>query len=111
MPQARLPNPFTISVVPDGEGVVVSPAGELDIASVDALDGKLRDLRRQGIDQLVLDLGALEFLDSSGLRLLLSLRNDAEREGRGLRLLPGPEHVQRVFALTATRSLFAWGAA
>jgi anti-anti-sigma factor len=50
----------------------------------------------------------VEFLDSMGLRVLLSLRNDAKRDGHSLVLVPGPRAVQRVFALTATRTLFDW---
>jgi anti-anti-sigma regulatory factor len=39
-----------------------------------------------GFDRIVLDLSAISFLDSSGLRLLLSLRNDAHRNHHGRRL-------------------------
>ena len=49
-----------------------------------------------------------ELLDSTGLRVLLSLRNDAKRDGHSLVLIPGSPAVQRVFALTATRTLFDW---
>jgi len=42
------------------------------------------------------------------LRLLLSLRNTAEREGHRLSIVPGPRQVQRVFDLTATRALSDW---
>jgi anti-anti-sigma regulatory factor len=44
----------------------------------------------------------------SGLRLLLALRSDAQRDGHILRLVPGSPEVQRIFALTGTRTLFEW---
>lgn len=100
--------PFSVAVVPDRRQVVIVPEGELDLSSVDQLDREVRELRAAGFDHLVVDLRRLRFLESSGLRLLLSLRNDAKRDGHSLELVPGPSQVQRVFELTATRSLFAW---
>jgi len=47
-------------------------------------------------------------MDSTGLRLLISLRNTAKREGHRLMVVPGPRQVQRIFDLTATRGLFDW---
>ena len=101
---------FSISVVPDREEVAVIPAGELDLASAELVEREVRDLCRSGFDRIVLDLRQLEFLDSSGLRALLSLRNDAKRDGHRLELVAGPRRVQRVFEITATRGLFDWRA-
>lgn len=105
---AALYEPFSIAVVPNRHEVAVVPKGELDVSCVDALDGEVRELRAAGFDQIVLDLRQVRFLDSSGLRLLLSLRNDAERDGHGLTLVRGPRAVQRIFELTGTSGLFDW---
>ncbi len=99
---------FAIAVVPDRSEVAVVPSGDLDLASVDVLDREIRELRRAGFDHLVVDLRRLRLIDSSGLRLLLSLRNDARRDGQSLTLVAGSAEVQRVFRLTATRHLFDW---
>ena len=100
--------PFAISVVPDREDVVVIPAGDLDLSTADRLADEVRDLRDAGFGLIVLDLSDVQFLDSSGLRLLLGLRRDAERDGHHLRLVPGRPCVQRLFELTATHDLFDW---
>ena len=100
--------PFTVSVLPDRREVAVVPEGELDLANVDELDAEIRELRAVGFDRIVLDLRRLAFLESTGLRLLLSLRNAAKRDGHSLVLVPGSPTVQRVFDLTATRGLFDW---
>lgn len=100
--------PFSVTVVADRRQVVMVPQGELDLSAVDELDREVRELRGGGFDQIVVDLRGLEFLDPSGLRLLLSLRNDAKRDGHSLELVPGPSPVQRIFELTATSSLFEW---
>jgi anti-anti-sigma factor len=78
----------------------VRPCGELDLASVDQLDWQLRELRETGFDQIELDLSALTFIDSTGLRLVLEWDNVAQRDGLRLRLRPGPPAVQRVFEVT-----------
>ena len=49
---------------------------------------------------LVLDLHALKFLDSTGLRLIISAHSRARRAGRRLRIVPGNAAVRRIFHLT-----------
>lgn len=97
-----------IQVVADGHEARVALDGELDLASAEALEHEVRDLRRAGFDRVVVDLRHVEFLDSTGLRVLLCLREAAKREGHLLVLVPGPRQVQRLFELTATGALFDW---
>lgn len=100
--------PFSLAVVPDREEVSVVACGDLDVASVDAVEETVRDLQGRGFERIVIDLRRVRFMDSAGLRVLLSLRNDAERNEHRLTLVPGPPPVQRLFELTATRGLFDW---
>ncbi|MDX6678985.1 MAG: anti-sigma factor antagonist [Solirubrobacteraceae bacterium] len=102
--------PFSVRVVHDRDEVVVELTGELDIASADELEREIRELRADGVACVVIDLRGVDFLDSTGLRTLISLRNAAKRAGHGLVVVPGPPRVQRIFELTATRSLFDWRA-
>jgi anti-anti-sigma factor len=95
-----LPEPFRCDVEPMRGWIRVRPHGELDLSSVDRLDGTLRELREAGFDQLELDLSALTFMDSTGLRLVLGWDGEARRDGMSLVLRPGPPAVQRVFELT-----------
>ena len=55
---------------------------------------------------IVLDLGGLTFMDSSGLHLVLDARRRAGEKGHKLVVLEGPEAVQRIFELTGTADLF-----
>lgn len=100
--------PFSLSIVPAGDQMIVVPAGELDLESAHALDSEVRDLRRSGAEHVVVDLRQLGFVDSTGLRVLLSLRNDAKRDRAQLTLIRGRSEVQRVFHLTRTYGLFSW---
>jgi anti-sigma B factor antagonist len=98
----RPPEPFTVEVRPDRKRVVLVPRGELDLASVDDLRGELDGLVNRGFERLVVDLRSLEFMDSSGLRLLLqqSQRGDATIE-----LIDGVAPISKLFDLTGTREL------
>jgi stage II sporulation protein AA (anti-sigma F factor antagonist) len=89
----------------------VRPHGELDLSSVDELDGTLRELRQTGFDQIELDLSSLTFIDSTGLRLVLVWDTVAQRDGMRLRLVPGPPAVQRVFEVTGVMERLPFAAA
>lgn len=99
---------FCIAATPAGTEVVVALTGDLDLAYADELERALRKLRYAGFECVVLDLRGVEFIDSTGLRLLITQRNAARREGHCLILVPGPRQVQRIFDLTGTRGLFSW---
>lgn len=75
-------------------------AGELDISTADELQRALSELQAPGgPDSLRLDLTDLRFMDSTGLRLIVTSDIRLRREGRELVLVRGPEQVQRVFRL------------
>ncbi|MEA2282092.1 MAG: hypothetical protein QOK21_2699 [Solirubrobacteraceae bacterium] len=95
-----LPEPFRCDVDPLQSWIRVRPHGELDLSTVDQLDSTLRELRQAGSDQIELDLSALTFIDSTGLRLVLAWDGAARRDGLRLRLVPGRPAVQRVFEIT-----------
>ena len=92
-----------------GHGVL-APHGPIDVSTAEVLEGDVHALRRSGFREVVLDLRHVTFMDSYGLRVVLGLRNAAARDGFRLTLVPGPAPVQRLFDLTATRTLFDWAA-
>jgi anti-sigma B factor antagonist len=97
--------PFRCEVDPDRESVIVRPVGELDLATAPIVDAQLSELVAAGFDSVVLDLRKLRFLDSTGLRLLLMWEAKSRAEGVGLRVLPGPPAVQRVFDIAGVTNL------
>ena len=93
------PAPFSVSVDRTGPRVVVAARGELDLATAPELETSLLPLLEAG-DPVALDLRELEFMDSTGLRVIVSADGRARDEGRVLRLVRGPEAVQRIFRVT-----------
>jgi anti-anti-sigma factor len=83
-----------------GDETTVRLSGELDISTAAELEGVLCDLAvSDGPARIVMDLRDLRFMDSTGLRLLVTADLRLRREGRELALIPGPEPVHRVFRL------------
>ena len=78
----------------------LTPVGELDIATAPELEEAARATIARGARELTIDLRELSFMDSSGLRLLIVLRERATSEGWTLRLLKPAGQVLTILALT-----------
>jgi anti-anti-sigma factor len=83
-----------------GGHVTVSLKGELDLSSVGKVEEELERVEKDGPAVLVLDLSQLSFLDSTGLRAVVTADERARSGGRRLVIVRGPDPVQRVFAIT-----------
>ena len=97
---------FSSEVEQGSDGVVVTLRGELDLAAAPGLQQELLALIARPVPDLTLDLGALSFLDSSGLGALYRARQAATEQGIVLRLRAVPDHVRRVLDVTAMSPLF-----
>jgi anti-sigma B factor antagonist len=85
----------------NGTVAVVAPTGELDLSGAAVLEDELDRLAAESeLATVVLDLRGLEFMDSSGLRLVVMADSQAREAGRRLLLVPGAQPVQRVFEIT-----------
>jgi anti-sigma B factor antagonist len=94
------PPEFAVAVDEAGGGErVMRPTGELDIGSAPKLERALLDGREPG-DRVVLDLAGLEFIDSTGLRVIVHAVAAAASGGWELRLRHGRRAVRRVFEIS-----------
>jgi anti-sigma B factor antagonist len=94
------PDLFSCEVHRNGGSAWVRPAGDLDLDTAHRVESALAELRGDGCGSLVLDLRALTFMDSTGLRLVIRWHTAARDEGFEFAVVPGPDVVQRVFRLT-----------
>lgn len=80
--------------------VHVSLLGELDLSTVGKVQEELRRVEKSSPPTVVIDLSRVTFLDSTGLRCIVTADERARDEGRRLVIVRGPDPVQRVFSIT-----------
>ena len=98
---------LTVEFTDEGDQLVLSLTGELDIDSV----GELREQAQQHLADgrcraLTLDLSGLTFLDSSGLGLLLELRRLALSSQVTFAMMNVPAGPARVIAIAGLTETF-----
>jgi anti-sigma B factor antagonist len=85
----------------DRNGLVhIALKGELDLSTVGKVQDVLDRVEVSSPPIIVVDLSKLTFLDSTGLRCLITADERAREAGRRVVIVRGPEAVQRVFAIT-----------
>jgi anti-sigma B factor antagonist len=104
-----IPESFTVRIEQRGGGTVVIPTGELDLATAPALEGALtRAFGESSGGRVVLDLRELEFIDSSGLRTLLTARKRADEAGSAFSLIAGHRGLERTLEIAGVHKVFTW---
>ena len=91
---------YNVEIKDGAHGPIVALSGEIDLAAVDAVDKDLRSAVAQEPQLLIVDLRGVEFMDSSGLRLVLRLDQDQRDRGARLVVVRGGRRVARVLELT-----------
>ena len=83
----------------------VEVSGELDLSSALTFEEALKRIEGQAQSPLiVLDLSGLKFMDSTGLRLILSAHARAVNQGRKLAIVQGGDAIRRIFRITGVLS-------
>ena len=93
-------SPFDLTLSEQAGAVHLTLTGELDISTAPRLEEAMRRAEADGPELFVIDLSGLEFMDSTGLRLLVSADARAREGGRRLVLIRGNDMIQRVLRLT-----------
>ncbi len=71
---------MTIEKIINENELTVTLTGRLDTATAPQLEAELKDL--SGVEKLVLDFAALEYLSSAGLRVLLAAQKVMNKQGK-----------------------------
>ena len=92
---------FEIRDLTDGATLMLSIEGELDLSTVPVLARRVDGRLGESPTTLTLDLSAVTFMDSSGLRLLIEHNERARREAWKLSLIPSThESANTVLRMT-----------
>jgi anti-sigma B factor antagonist len=83
---------------------VVRLQGELDAATAPRLYATFSDLSRRGVSRVDLDLAKLEFMDSSGLSVVVAEHKRTRDDGGGLVILSPSRRVIRLFQISGLMS-------
>ncbi|WP_426574558.1 STAS domain-containing protein [Aquihabitans sp. McL0605] len=95
---------FQVSVDSEATPPRVTASGEIDAASAEEF-GQAIDSALEAGGGVVLDLGAVTFMDSSGLRVIAVALRRAREHDRPFTVAPASDAVQRIFDITGVTAL------
>ncbi|MFI5675430.1 ANTAR domain-containing protein [Streptomyces cellulosae] len=102
----RKPSEVTVVAARQGDRVLVTVSGELDLQTEEVVRRALRSALAESVRGIDLDLSGVGFCDCSTLNVLLSVRQQALKEAKTVLLRATGRVIERVLDLTDTRSLF-----
>jgi anti-anti-sigma factor len=98
-----IPAPFEVKVGDLEQGVrTISVRGELDLSTAPELEGPLEEALDSGEGSVLIDLSRCEFIDSTGIALIVRAwqRLDSGENGRALVICSQNDQVRRVLEIT-----------
>ena len=102
-----MPTEFKIETEhPDEEIIVVTPVGEVDLASSPALRTRLSQIISESPKKLILDLSRVPYMDSSGVATLVEALQQSRRQSIVLLLASLQERVKSVFEIARLDTVF-----
>ena len=90
----------------EGGRTVVQVGGEIDVYTAPVLRERLAALHEKGRHELVIDLRAVRFMDSTGLGVLVGVLKRVRLAGGSIALVIDSERVLKVFRITALTQIF-----
>lgn len=95
-----------LEVTTIGSHVVVQVSGEIDISSAPRLREAIVGVLAEGRTQIAVDLREVDFLDSTGLGVLVGGLKRARSAGGELRVISTSPRIAKVFAITGLDGIF-----
>ena len=85
---------------------VLAVSGEVDVATVPRLREQLHGLVAQGSNQIIVNLDAVDFLDSTGLGVLVGALKRVRSNDGDLYLVCTQPRIRKVFEVTGLTKVF-----
>jgi anti-sigma B factor antagonist len=97
---------LTLTTREEGDRTVVVVGGEIDVYTAPKLREQLVDLVNAGRYHLVIDMEAVDFLDSTGLGVLVGGLKRVRAHDGSLRLVCTQERILKIFRITGLTKVF-----
>ena len=84
------------------DGIHVQLTGELDISSASGVESRLIEIEQKAPDRVILDLRRVNFIDSTGLSMIINADGRARKAGRRFTIVSGdgvPRRILRTVGL------------
>ena len=95
---------MTIEKSQQGKELIITLCGRLDTVTAPDLEAELKACLG-GIESLVFDLAALEYVSSAGLRTLLMAQKSMNKQGE-MKIIHVGEAVMEIFDITGFSDIF-----
>ena len=86
---------------------VIDIVGEVNAAADEALSAAFNEASQDGVKVIVMNFTGLEYMNSSGIGLLVTMLIRAQRQKQQLRAYGLSEHYQQIFELTRLNEAIA----
>jgi len=97
---------LTLATREVGETTVVAVGGEIDVYTAPKLRDKITELVGAGTYDIVIDLEAVEFLDSTGLGVIVGGLKKVRAHDGSLRLVCTQDRLLKIFRITGLAKVF-----
>lgn len=91
---------FTIEWKSEESELLLTIEGDIDLGTIDRFRRQLASVVEAGHTHVALDASRVQYIYSEGLEVILSLSQQLEARGGGLRLLHPSERLQRLMQIT-----------
>lgn len=88
----------------DGD-LTITPSGELDLATAPVLEARLAEAESNRPESICVDMGEVEFIDSTGLRVLLGAAGRAREGGWRFQISRPTDQVSKLLELTRSEAM------
>jgi len=97
---------LSVAIRSEGSRTVVAVSGEIDVYTAPKLREHLIDLVASGQYQLIVDLEAVDFLDSTGLGVLVGGLKRVRSHDGSLHLVCSQDRILKIFRITGLTKVF-----
>lgn len=91
----------------DNEHTIIEVGGEIDVYTAPKLRDRITELVEAGNHRLIVDLEKVEFLDSTGLGVLVGGLKRVRTNGGSMQLVCTQDRLLKIFRITGLGKVFA----